>query len=103
MKTIVIARSAATKQSRVTSTCSGLLRVALTRSLDREEAGTGVRATAICPGFVDTPMAEWTGIPGREMIQPEDCAELVRALLRLSPYARIPVVVIERTGGEGVG
>lgn len=75
--------------------------IALTRSLDREEARTGVRATAICPGFVDTPMAEWTGIPGQEMIQPEDCAEIVRALLRLSPYARVPVVVIERAG-EGV-
>jgi NAD(P)-dependent dehydrogenase (short-subunit alcohol dehydrogenase family) len=77
--------------------------IALTRSLDREEVGTGVRATALCPGFVDTPMAEWTGIPGQEMIQPEDCAEIVRALLHLSPYARVPVVVIERAGGEGVG
>ncbi len=74
--------------------------IALTRSLDREEAESGVRATAICPGFVDTPMAEWTGLPAQEMIQPEDCAELVRALLRLSPYARVPVVVIERAGGE---
>jgi len=74
--------------------------IALTRSLDREEASTGVRATAICPGFVDTPMAEWTGIPGQEMIQPEDCAEVVRALLRLSEHARVPVVVIERAGGE---
>ena len=72
--------------------------IALTRSLDREEASAGVRVTALCPGFVDTPMAEWTGIPGQEMIQPEDCAELVRALLRLSPYARVPVVVIERAG-----
>jgi NAD(P)-dependent dehydrogenase (short-subunit alcohol dehydrogenase family) len=72
--------------------------IALTRSLDREEASSGVRATAICPGFVDTPMAEWTGIAGEEMIQPEDCAELVRALLRMSPHARVPVVVIERAG-----
>ncbi len=72
--------------------------IALTRSLDREEADHGVRVTAICPGFVDTPMAEWTGIPGQQMIQPDDCAELVRALLRLSPYARVPVVVIERAG-----
>ena len=72
--------------------------IALTRSLGREEVDSGVRATAICPGFVDTPMAEWTGIPGQEMIQPEDCAEVVRALLHLSPYARVPVVVIERAG-----
>ncbi len=74
--------------------------IAMTRTLDREEADTGVRATAICPGFVDTRMAAWTGIPGEEMIAPEDCAEIVRALLRLSPYARIPVVVIERAGEQ---
>ena len=74
--------------------------IALTRTLDREEADAGVRATAICPGFVDTQMAAWTGIPGEEMIAPEDCAEIVRALLRLSPFARIPVVVIERAGED---
>ena len=74
--------------------------ISLTRSLDREEADAGVRVTALCPGFVDTPMASWTGLAGEEMIQPEDCAELVRALLRLSPATRVPVVVIERAGGE---
>jgi NAD(P)-dependent dehydrogenase (short-subunit alcohol dehydrogenase family) len=73
--------------------------ISLTRSLDREEAEAGVRVTALCPEFVDTPMAEWTGIPREELIQPSDCAEVVRALLRLSPSARIPVVVIERAGG----
>ena len=72
--------------------------IGLTRTLAREEADSGVRATALCPGFVDTPMAAWTGIPGDEMIAPEDCAEIVRALLRLSPYARVPVVVLERAG-----
>jgi NAD(P)-dependent dehydrogenase (short-subunit alcohol dehydrogenase family) len=72
--------------------------IALTRNLDREEAGHGVRFTALCPGFVDTPMAEWTGLEAEEMITPEDCAELVRALLRLSPAARVPVLVLERAG-----
>jgi len=72
--------------------------IALTRSLNEELDGAGVRAVALCPGFVDTPMAEWSGIPGDEMIQPEDCAEVVRMLLRLSPHARIPHVVIERAG-----
>ena len=72
--------------------------ISLTRSLDREEADAGVRVTALCPAFVDTPMAAWTGLAAEEMIQPEDCAELVRALLRLSPAARVPVVVIERAG-----
>ena len=78
--------------------------IALTRSLNAELDGDGVRAIAICPGFVDTPMAQWAGLPGDEMIQPEDCAEVVRMCLRLSPRARIPQVVIERVGSaEGVG
>jgi 3-oxoacyl-[acyl-carrier protein] reductase len=76
--------------------------IALTRSLVREESDSGVRATALCPGFVDTPMAAWTGIEGAEMIQPADCAEIVRSLLRLSPAARVPVVVVERAGDDVV-
>jgi NAD(P)-dependent dehydrogenase (short-subunit alcohol dehydrogenase family) len=72
--------------------------ISFTRSLNAETARDGVRATAVCPGFVDTPMAAWAGIPAEEMIRPEDCAELVRALLRLSPAARIPQIVIERVG-----
>jgi 3-oxoacyl-[acyl-carrier protein] reductase len=74
--------------------------IALSRSLIREEADNGVRVTALCPGFVDTPMAAWTGLPGDELIRPEDCAELVRALLRLGPAARVPVIVVERGGEE---
>src|SRR2546421_6263469 len=72
--------------------------ISLTRSLNGELDADGVRAVAICPGFVDTPMAEWSGLSGDEMIQPQDCAEVVRMLLRLSPRARIPQVVIERAG-----
>jgi 3-oxoacyl-[acyl-carrier protein] reductase len=74
--------------------------ISLTKSLNEELDGDGIRAIAICPGFVDTPMAEWSGLPGEEMIQPEDCAEVVRMCLRLSPHARIPQVVIERMGSR---
>jgi NAD(P)-dependent dehydrogenase (short-subunit alcohol dehydrogenase family) len=72
--------------------------ISLTHSLNRELEDDGIRVCAICPGFVDTPMASWTGIASDEMIQPEDCAEVVRMLLRLSPRARVPQVVIERLG-----
>jgi NAD(P)-dependent dehydrogenase (short-subunit alcohol dehydrogenase family) len=74
--------------------------ISFTHSLNRELDGDGVRALALCPAFVDTPMAAWSGIPGAEMIQPEDCAELVRAVLRLSPFARVPQIVIERVGDD---
>jgi NADP-dependent 3-hydroxy acid dehydrogenase YdfG len=72
--------------------------IAFTNSLNREEAEHGVRATAISPGFVATRMTEWTGIPVEEQIQPEDIANLVRAVLHLSPNARVPNIVIERLG-----
>jgi NAD(P)-dependent dehydrogenase (short-subunit alcohol dehydrogenase family) len=72
--------------------------ISLTRSLNEELDADGVRAVAICPGFVATPMAEWSGLKDDEMIQPEDCAEVVRMLLRLSSRARVPQVVIERAG-----
>ena len=74
--------------------------VALTRSQNLELEDAGVRAVALCPGFVDTPMAAWTGLATDEMIAPEDCAEVVRMCLRLSPRARIPQVVIERSGSS---
>lgn len=72
--------------------------IAVTRSQNAELEADGVRSIAICPGFVDTPMAEWSGIASEEMIQPEDCAEIVRMCLRLTPHARIPQVVVERVG-----
>ena len=75
--------------------------ISLTRSLNAELDAAGVRAIAICPGFVDTPMAQWSGLEQEEMIRPEDCAEVVRMFLRLSPRARIPQVVIERMGSVG--
>jgi NAD(P)-dependent dehydrogenase (short-subunit alcohol dehydrogenase family) len=72
--------------------------IQFTDTLNRGEQDNGVRATAISPGFVDTPMTDWNPVPKEEMIRPEDCAEIVRLLLRVSPYARIPHVVVERVG-----
>jgi len=74
--------------------------IALTRSQNAELDADGVRAIAICPGFVDTAMAQWSGLAHDEMIKPEDCAEIVRMCLRLSPRARIPEVVVERVGSS---
>lgn len=75
--------------------------ISLTGSLNQALDGDGVRVHALCPAFVDTPMASFTGLPADELIQPEDCAEVVRMLLRLSPSARVPQIVIERVGSVG--
>jgi NAD(P)-dependent dehydrogenase (short-subunit alcohol dehydrogenase family) len=75
--------------------------ISVTHSLNADLDDDGVRAIAICPGFVDTAMADYSGLPREEMIHPDDCAEVVRMCLRLSPRARIPQVVIERVGSSG--
>jgi NAD(P)-dependent dehydrogenase (short-subunit alcohol dehydrogenase family) len=73
--------------------------VGLTRALRRELEGTGVRATVLCPGFVDTPMSEWIQdqIPPGRMIQTADLVATVRWLLSLSAACLVPQVEIERT------
>jgi NAD(P)-dependent dehydrogenase (short-subunit alcohol dehydrogenase family) len=72
--------------------------IALTEATNMELAADGVRCTAICPGFVDTAMTEWirNEVPPSEMIQPEDVAEVVRCVLRLSPACIVPEVMMVR-------
>ena len=80
--------------------------IALTEATAKELAADGVRCTAICPGFVDTAMTEWIRgeVPPAEMIRPEDVAEVVRCVLRLSSSCIVPEVMMVRpqelaTGG----
>jgi NAD(P)-dependent dehydrogenase (short-subunit alcohol dehydrogenase family) len=74
--------------------------IALTEATGKELANDGVRCTAICPGFVDTPMTDWTKgqIPPEDMIRPEDLAEAVRFLLRTSPACIVPEIRFIRPG-----
>ena len=66
--------------------------VGLSQALHKELAGEGVQVTALCPGFVATPMTDWVEgqVPKDEMIQPEDIAEAVRFLLRTSRNCVVP-------------
>jgi NAD(P)-dependent dehydrogenase (short-subunit alcohol dehydrogenase family) len=64
----------------------------LTKSLAIDYAAEGIRANAVCPGFVQTPMTQWRlddpelrrsvldGIPVGRTAQPEDIAEVVAIL-----------------------
>lgn len=76
--------------------------ISLCESVTIDEAGSGVTATAISPGFVDTEMSAWTRdtIPAAEMIRAGDVAELVLALSRLSRYATVPNIVLTRPGAQ---
>src|SRR3712207_4542681 len=64
--------------------------IGLSQAAHGELAGDGIQGTAFAPGFVDTPMTDWTKgqISAEEMIRPEDIAEAVRFLLRTSQIGR---------------
>jgi NAD(P)-dependent dehydrogenase (short-subunit alcohol dehydrogenase family) len=68
--------------------------IALSGAAHGELAGDGIQVTAFAPGFVDTPMTDWTKgeVPPEDMIRPEDLAEAVRFLLRTSPACIVPEI-----------
>ncbi|WP_197378587.1 SDR family oxidoreductase [Mycolicibacterium mengxianglii] len=72
--------------------------VGFTEALHDELSTSGIRATAICPGVVDTPMADpyREDIPAATMIAPSDIAEVVRMTTRLSSTCIVPEVVLLR-------
>src|SRR3954449_1530304 len=74
--------------------------IALSGAAHGELAGDGIQVTAFAPGFVDTPMTDWTKgeIPPEDMIRPEDLAEAVRFLLRTSPACIVPEIRFIRPG-----
>ncbi len=75
--------------------------IGLTESLLEEAIQHQIRATAICPGYVATPMVRGVSIPQEEMIPPEDIGKLVVGLLHLSPHTIIKEIVVNRKGSVG--
>jgi NAD(P)-dependent dehydrogenase (short-subunit alcohol dehydrogenase family) len=77
--------------------------VSFSQATQNELSGKGVQVTALCPGFVDTPMTEFAkgSVEADAMIRPEDIAESVRFLLRTSPACLVPEIVFTRPG-EGL-
>ena len=59
-----------------------------------------IRATALCPGFVDTPMVADVPVAAERMIRPEDMARAVRFLLDLSPVCVVEQIVVRRLRRE---
>lgn len=74
--------------------------VNFTEAMHKELSTEGIKSTALCPGFVDTPMTEFVkgSVPAEEMITPQDIAESVRLLLKVSPACIIPEIQFIRPG-----
>ena len=74
--------------------------VGFTQAMHKELANDGIKSTALCPAFVDTPMTDFVKgqIDAADMIQVSDVAEIVRVLLKQSPGCIIPEVQFLRPG-----
>jgi NAD(P)-dependent dehydrogenase (short-subunit alcohol dehydrogenase family) len=74
--------------------------IALSQAAHGELSHDGIQVTAFAPGFVDTPMSDWTKgqIDAEDMIRPDDLAEAVRFLLRTSPSCIVPEMRFIRPG-----
>lgn len=72
--------------------------VGFTEALHQELSTSGIKATAICPGLVDTPMADDCRdvVPPEAMISSRDVAEAVRMTTRLSPSCIVPEIILLR-------
>lgn len=75
--------------------------VGFTQAMNKELGSAGIKNTALCPGFVDTPMTDFVKehVPAETMITPQDIAEAVRFLLRTSPGCVVPEVQFLQPGG----
>jgi len=74
--------------------------VGWTSSMNRELASEGIKSTALCPAFVDTPMTDFVKgqVAPEDMIRPQDIAEAVRYLLKVSPACVVPEMMFIRPG-----
>jgi short-subunit dehydrogenase len=73
---------------------------AYTVSMNKELAKKGVKSVAFAPGFVDTDMTDYVKdkVPAEEMLSPNDLAEALRFVLRVSPQCLIGEIVFQRPG-----
>lgn len=74
--------------------------VSFTHVLNDEWGDRGVRATAICPGLVETPMTEPLAGLDFPLIQADDVARVVALLLAVSPSCAIPEITMTTPGGD---
>jgi NAD(P)-dependent dehydrogenase (short-subunit alcohol dehydrogenase family) len=71
--------------------------VALTQAVRFSGWPHGIRASAVCPGFVATDMARpLAGVPDSAMTQPGDVARLVALLLALPNTAAVPEILVNQ-------
>lgn len=79
--------------------------ISYTEAMNKEFSEAGIKSVAFCPGFVDTDMTEFVKdeLGQENLIRPEDIAEGVRFMLRLSPACLVPEIMFQRPGDMKAG
>ena len=74
--------------------------VNFTVGMNKELAAEGIKSTALCPAFVDTPMTDFVKgqVAPEDMIRPEDIAIAVKAVLDMTPVCIVPEIMFVRPG-----
>jgi NADP-dependent 3-hydroxy acid dehydrogenase YdfG len=79
---------------------------AMNESLNMEHGIHGIRACAICPGEVATPILDNRPVPVTDedkakMVQSEDCGDIIRFVAELPPYVCINELTVSPTWNRG--
>jgi NADP-dependent 3-hydroxy acid dehydrogenase YdfG len=75
---------------------------AMTETINMEECANGIRACAICPAEVATPIMDRRPVPPSQqdrarMLQPEDLGNTIRFIAQMPPHVCINQVIISPT------
>ncbi|MEO6859619.1 MAG: SDR family oxidoreductase [Solirubrobacteraceae bacterium] len=75
--------------------------IGFTEAMNKELGAEGIKSSALCPAFVDTPMTDFIkqSMSAEDMIRSEDIAEAVRMVMRVSPACVIPEIIFHGPGG----
>ena len=78
----------------------------MTESLNMEAGIHGVRACALCPGEVATPILDSRPIPVTAeekalMLQAEDCGEIIAFIAQMPPHVCINELTVSPTWNRG--
>jgi NADP-dependent 3-hydroxy acid dehydrogenase YdfG len=76
--------------------------IMLTETLNMEECANGIRACAICPAEVATPIMDRRPIPPSKedrarMLQPQELGETIRFVAEMPPHACVNEIIISPT------
>lgn len=79
---------------------------AMTESLNMEECINGIRATALCPGEVSTPIMDKRPVPmsaedRARMVQPQEMADTIQYLVQMPAHVCVNQLVISPTWNRG--